>query len=279
MAKIVAALGMSHLLLNADETESERRSVFDGNKEVGECVRRAKPDVLLIIAGDHKFNDTPGRGVATADTYTPCGDLGNPQTPYKGHPEFASQLIDYCGDNGFALEAIDESFRPDHSFSIPIMFATPNHSIPVVQMVILVDDVPQPSESYAYGDIVREFIEKHRPKDERVAVIASGGLSHWVFIEDPLLEFEPDPNATSPGVNETFDREVLSRFEEGDVKRLAAEWTNDQLLEQAGNGALELCYWFVMAGMLPENKGRTIYYEPLSAWGTGMGAIEIFADA
>ena len=71
---------------------------------------------------------------------------------------------------------------------------------------------------------------------------------------------------------------------DGFKEDLESNYTKDNVLvicsgTMAGNGALELCYWFVMAGMLPENKGRTIYYEPLSAWGTGMGAIEIFADA
>ena len=57
MAKIVAAFGMSHLLLDAGETEEERNAVFYGNKEIGECIRAQDPDILLIISGDHKFND------------------------------------------------------------------------------------------------------------------------------------------------------------------------------------------------------------------------------
>jgi 2'-aminobiphenyl-2,3-diol 1,2-dioxygenase, large subunit len=277
MAKIVAAFGMSHLLLDAGETEEERNAVFYGNKEIGECVRAQDPDILLVIAGDHKFNELESSwGVCVADEYTPCGDLGNPKSPFKGHSEFAQGLLTYANEHGFSLSAIGDDFKPDHSFGIPVMFTTPNGRIPVVQLVVFVSDVPEPEASYRYGEIVKEYITTQRPDDERVAIIASGGLSHWVFDEDPLMEFEPGPNMTQPGVNVEFDMEVLDCFTNGKAKEFAEKWNNKEILDKAGNGALELSYWLMMAATLPGHKGRKIYYEPLSAWGTGMGAIEIF---
>lgn len=282
MGKVVAAFGQSHLMLSANETQRERESVFDGNKEIGECIRNARPDVLLVISGDHKFNDLKySLGVGVAETYTPCGDLRNPKDPFKGCPEFGLELLEYVNKQGLSGNAgpIDENFHPDHSFAVPVMFTTPHGTLPTVPIVIPLDDIPEPTVSYhEHGRILREFIENERLADERVAVIASGGLSHWVFLQDPLMDFEPDPNATVPGVNENFDREVLELFSGGRAQEFADTWDNTRIFETAGNGALELNYWLMMAAVLPRHRGRTIYYEPLSAWGTGMGAVEIFPE-
>lgn len=269
-------------MVSNDETRRERESVFNGNKEIGECIRNANPDVLLVIGGDHKFNDLEySLGVGVAETYTPCGDLGNPKDPFKGCPEFGHELLEYVSKRSLSGNPgpIDANFHPDHTFAIPVMFTTPHGTLPTVPIVIPLDDIPEPTVSYyEYGRILQEFIENERPPDERVAVVASGGLSHWVFLEDPLLDFEPDPNATSPGVNESFDHELLELFISGRANEFADTWDNAHILETAGNGALELNYWLMMAALLPNHQGRTIYYEPLSAWGTGMGAVEIFPE-
>jgi len=91
-------------------------------------------------------------------------------------------------------------------------------------------------------------------------VIGSGGLSHWLRI----------PGAGR--VAEDYDRKVLELIAAGRAEELA-KLSADQIVENAGNGGLEIMNWMMMAATVPGRKGETIYYEAIPEWFTGMGGI------
>ena len=72
MGHVVAACGQGHVMFDNKGIEAQSDRVFDGFKAIGEHVRAAKPDVLIIISGDHMFNvSTPIQvplAVAVGDT-------------------------------------------------------------------------------------------------------------------------------------------------------------------------------------------------------------------
>ncbi len=49
----------------------------------------------------------------------------------------------------------------------------------------------------------------------------------------------------------------------------------DTIVEQGGNGALEIIAWILMAGCLPGVRGEHIYYEPISEWITDLGGLAL----
>jgi aromatic ring-opening dioxygenase LigB subunit len=103
----------------------------------------------------------------------------------------------------------------------------------------------------ALGDAVRSYDGL-----ERVAVVGAGGLSHW--IGTPRVG----------DIEEEFDRWFLERLERGEVEELLD--LPDDEIELAGNGAHEIRSWLAVAGAAEPGVARTLAYEPVYPWITGM---------
>ncbi len=265
MGRIVGAFATSHVLMSPDGIEAQAERVFAGMKEIGRRLRAARPDVIVLITSDHlnnfKLDLQVPFIVATASMFTPFGDMGVPKTPFRGYREFAEALIEHAAAHGLDLARAEEA-RPDHGVAIPVAIVNPNGAIPVVPLYINVamEPVPAPRRVWALGQALRDTVERHRPAAERVVVLATGGLSHWICM------------ARQGDVNEAFDREVLDRLVRGEGDRLAALTAAD-ILDRAGNGGLEILNWIAMAGAVAGARGETIYYEPIPSWLTGMGGV------
>ena len=80
------------------------------------------------------------------------------------------------------------------------MFANPNRDAAVVVVFVNYDrdPPPTPAECWRLGALLERFVAQ-RPQDERVAIVAAGGLSHWVGYEDA-------------SINEAFDKRFLKRW-------------------------------------------------------------------
>src|SRR5205823_2739725 len=76
------------------------------------------------------------------------------------------------------------------------------------------------------GHQIRRAVEAF-PADERVVVIGSGGISHWVG------------SAQMGRVNEAFDREVIGYALEGNLDALCA-LSDGYILEHGGEGGMEI---------------------------------------
>src|SRR5690606_2572715 len=118
----------------------------------------------------------------------------------------------------------------DHSIGLPArVCALPNPSVRGVIPIYLasgVEPVLPMRRAYALGGALRRAVEAW-VGDDRVVVIGSGGISHWVGM--PQMG----------RVNETFDRMVLDCVVRGDAAPLLALDDAD-VLESAGNGAFEI---------------------------------------
>ncbi len=82
--------------------------------------------------------------------------------------------------------------------------------------------------------------------------------------------------AGAPCINDAFDRDLLARLAQGSVAPLL-EMTNDELGAAAGNGGQEIRTWIVTAAAMGGAPGRTLSYEPMPEWLTGMG-VAIFEE-
>ncbi len=50
-----------------------------------------------------------------------------------------------------------------------------------------------------------------------------------------------------------------------------------EVVEQGGNGGLEVVSWLIAAATVPGSAGEIIYYEPIPEWFTGMGGVVLTA--
>jgi protocatechuate 4,5-dioxygenase beta chain/2'-aminobiphenyl-2,3-diol 1,2-dioxygenase large subunit len=267
MGEIVGAFATSHVLMSPEGIEDKADRVFRGMKEIGRRAVALRPDVLLYVASDHANNfrlelQVPFT-VGVSDRYEPLGDMGLPKDSIAGHREFAEGLVAYALENGFDLAKAEE-VRPDHGVALPNLFVNRDGRIPIVPIFVNTGmrPGPAPGRCWALGQTVRSFVERTRPRGERVVVYGTGGLSHWICMD------------RQGEVNERFDRLVIDRIVAGRAEELAAlSWAD--VLAEAGNGGLEILAWIVAAAAMSGGRAEKIYYEAIPQWLTGMGGVAI----
>jgi 2'-aminobiphenyl-2,3-diol 1,2-dioxygenase large subunit len=255
--------------MSPDGLEARAERVFDGMREVGRRVQAVAPDVLLVISGDHMFNIHMGLQVplciGVADSWTPFGDMGIERRPFPGHRALAEHLVERAAADGFDIAKAEE-LEPDHGIALPLLFADPGRRIPVVPVLVNVNmsPLPQPGRCYRLGQVLRSAIESFGGPGSRVAVIGTGGLSHWLCV---------------PRMGEVaaeFDRMVINEIIAGRAERLA-QMSAAEVVARAGNGGIEIVTWLMAAATLPGRSGTAVYYEPMPEWLTGMGGVAIAA--
>jgi 2,3-dihydroxyphenylpropionate 1,2-dioxygenase len=176
----------------------------------------------------------------------------------------------------------------------------PGLDVPIVPVVVNVFAPPLPHlvRCVALGEALRAAIGSFRHR--RVAVIASGGLSHCLpwpdwrtpqseddeflveafrdgrthWKEHELRRREIVVRATQAGgdafrVNTSFDGAFLELVRHGGVGDAVIARGNE-LLAAAGNGGQEIRTWIVMTSVLANGPGTVLAYEDMPEWLTGM---------
>jgi 2'-aminobiphenyl-2,3-diol 1,2-dioxygenase, large subunit len=270
MGEIVGALGVSHILAAWKDAETQADRVFAGMQEVGRRVQSAKPDIIVMITSDHMANFAMGLQVpftvGVSDEYISLGDMNIPKMRVRGHRAFAEGLVAFAAEASFDLAKAEE-IRPDHGVMVPRLLADPPGNTALVLLYININmlPVPKPRRCWELGRTIANFA-RSRPAKERIVVLATGGLSHWILTSE------------MGRVNEAFDRECLQLIVSGQAESLAAV-PAARIEEQAGNGGLELLNWLCMAGSVPGRTGEVVFYEPMRKWSTGMAGISMFPEA
>ena len=162
-------------------------------------------------------------------------------------------------------EALAAGFDPafsmrltlDHGVLTPLHLAGIAHEVAVVPLLVNCVQPPLPTmaRALAWGRMLGAALRSYRGC-ERVAVLATGGISHDVGT--PRMGM----------VNEGFDREFLRRLESGDddgLVRFCADHVNE-----AGNGAEEIRTWLVAHGAAAGARFETLYYKAQPHWYTGI---------
>jgi hypothetical protein len=109
------------------------------------------------------------------------------------------------------------------------------------------------------GVTLREMLKAY-PDDLRVAVLATGGLSH------------------EPGgpryfwVDEEFDQWFMAMLARGDHEALLRECTLEKMEEAGSGGTAELLAW-IMALAFTRGPAEVLAYMPAVAWRSGTGMV------
>jgi len=97
-------------------------------------------------------------------------------------------------------------------------------------------------------------------RNRRIAVIATGGLSHW-------------PGEAKHGkINIPFDKKFLDTLTGSDRGRLT-EYSHDEINREAGSGGHEIRTWIALAGAVQNWQAELLAYEPVVPWATGCGLV------
>jgi len=267
MGQIVGGFATSHVLFPPAGVEGQAGRVIRGMMDLRDRVQALQPDLIVLAGADHfnNFNlalQVP-LAVGVADEFTTLGDAGVPVVTFRGQRSFAEGFVRYAARHDFELVQAEE-LRPDHGMALPRQIIDPRNAIPIVPVYINANmpNPPSPGRCHRLGGILKSFVEAERPAGERVVVVGTGGLSHWLCLPD------------QGKVADEFDQDFIDRLIAGESAALAT-LSADEILAASGNGGLELTAWLFMGGALPGGRGERLFYEAIPEWISGMGGVSL----
>lgn len=266
MAEIVGGFIVPHdpliFMAGSAAPPDQRRRVTDAFASVRKRIADLNATVAVVIGADHYLAFGPGclpqYVIATGELSGPLERLpGIAQGPIRVHKELARHVVDRGADENFDW-AVAKSLTADHSIGVPVRVCLAEDT-PVVAVLVAagVEPLIRTRRAYALGEQIARSIRSFA-SDDRVVVIGTGGISHWIGL--------PQMGTVNP----QFDRMVLDCVVRGDAKTLI-DLSDEYVLENGGNGALEIRTFLVAMGALDASKGEVIAYEPVREWITGLG--------
>jgi hypothetical protein len=267
MASLVGAFAASHgpLLIREWEAlpQDQKLRLKSGFEELGRRITKARPDVLIVVSPDHWSNffldNVPAVCIGVGETNEGPPEPWMKAFPHReipGHPAFALHLVRESMKQGFE-PSVSHRLKLDHGVCIPLWRMGLEPLPRVAPMIVNSIEPPLPSLSrcLAWGRQLAGAIASF-PQDLKIAVLATGGLSHSIG--------EP----TMGAIYEDFDRETLRCFasSEGELVRfLEAE------LPSHGNGSEEVRNWLVAHGAAGGHGFELVDYLPVPKVIVGCG--------
>ena len=274
MAQIVGGFVVPHdpVMFAAPDapSEAERKRVYDAYAHTAARIAELGATTAVIIGCDHYIlfgtNCLPQYIIGTGEIDGPLDQLpGLKRGPIAANPALARHIAQTGFDNGFDF-AVGRVMTVDHSVAIPHkLMVLPNSGVKTVPIMLAagVDPYLPKRRAFELGKLIGKAIESY-PEDEKVVVIGSGGISHWVGDEN------------SGKINPEFDKMVLDAVVAGDAEPLIA-LEDAYILEHGGNGAMEIRTFICAMGAMGPMQGEVIAYEPVKEWITGLGFAELRA--
>lgn len=268
MATLVFAGATSHVsgIIRTPDADPEHSPRLDAAwREMAAQLAQADPDVVVVVAPDHHetfgLENLPTLCLGVADKHEPWNEHGIPGEPVAGDPATSAALLASLVGAGFDVSR-SHDMRLDHGTLVPVQRLGLGDRR-IVPLFVNCNTPPLPTLQRCrdLGRALRDAIAE-LPTDTTVAVLGTGGLSHWVAVP------------RSGEINAEWDQAVLERFATGDLDTLAA-WSDEAVLAEAGNGALEIRTWLVAAAAAGESGGQVLAYAPMHSWVTGIGVMTL----
>jgi 2,3-dihydroxyphenylpropionate 1,2-dioxygenase len=257
MGQIVAALGTCHtpylFTRPPDENPQQLDTAAAAMQDLGKVLDETKPDVIVFLGSDHveTFSVTCIPSFAIIAGSRAIARFAGREYNLPVHREMAEDLLTrLVVDHEFDL-AYSEDAELGHAFAVPFEYVIGKRNIPIVPFFtnVYVPPLPTPKRCAALGRAIAQIITARK---ERVAIVASGGMSHFPGTRKYLTpEFD-------------FDRWLVAQFENGNADALLT-MTGTQL-DEVGN--TEMLNWAVMFGAIGPRAGELIEYIP--TWHHGL---------
>jgi aromatic ring-opening dioxygenase catalytic subunit (LigB family) len=269
MAELVGCYAASHgpLLVRdwAKVPEREKQRLTAAFRELGRRMNAVRPDVIIEVSPDHWVNfhleNLPAVCIGVGETHEGPPEPFLKSYPHRemtGHPGLASHLVASALEQGFE-PSFSYRLRLDHGFCIPLWRMELEPLPRIVPMIVNSIEPPMPSleRCLQWGGALRNAIETH-PEPLRVAVLASGGLSHSIG--------EP----TMGRIDEAFDHECIRLFSQKEKEKDLLHYLKSAL-PRAGNGSDEVRNWLVAHGAAGGRGFDLVDYLPVPSVYVGCG--------
>ncbi|MED1796718.1 hypothetical protein P4V54_29125 [Brevibacillus nitrificans] len=245
--------------------------------EVQKKLMEASPDILVVIGDDQRelFLDDgmptfsvfwgeqvqviPHEGLHPSLEAARWSNFGEQVETYQTEPALGKHIVEQMMREGFDVAQLTrqaEGRGIGHSFIFTKhRLMKEDLNIPMVPIMIntyFPPNQPTTSRCYSFGKALGKAIRSW-DSDKRVAIVASGGLSHFV-------------------VDESLDRLALEGLQKQDEALLASIPEN-----QMTSGTSEIKNWVAAAGALEDKKMTLLDYIPAYRTEAGTGCGMAFA--
>jgi 2,3-dihydroxyphenylpropionate 1,2-dioxygenase len=250
MAEIVAAMATCHapqlLSRPPDEKPEQLDSSIAAMRELGKILDETKPDALIFLGSDHleTFSQTCVPTFALIAGSSAVAEFAGHDYDWPIHRELADHLLDGLIRSDFDI-AYSEDAVLGHTYAVPFEYLLEDRDIPIVPFHTNVYMPPLPStrRCAALGQKIVEVLE---PRPERIAILASGGMSH----------FPGTSKYSAPEFD--FDWWMIGELEKGNIDALMNLTVRQ--LDETGN--TELLTWATLLGAIGPRPGELLQYTP-----------------
>jgi len=258
MATIIGGVATSHtptIGFAYDEDKQDDGAwtpIFEAFEPVRDWFGRQKPDAIVYIFNDHVtsffFDHYSAFTLGIGNEYAVADEGGGaralPVVP--GNPELAQHIAVSLVTDEFDMSFFQD--KPlDHGFFSPMSVLLdhadgtwPTTIVPL-QVGVLQFPIPTAARCYKLGKALRRAIESY-PDDIRVAVVATGGLSHQVHGERAGFN------------NQNWDHQFLDAIVRSPAA--LAEMTHAEYATLGGMEGAEVIMWLIMRGALSDKVRR-----------------------
>lgn len=160
----------------------------------------SKPDIIAVISphgnlySDSFTINAHTRFIATFEQF---GDLTT-KLEWQGAPDMSAHIGHMAKENNIEVQLISDDHL-DHGAAVPLSFLTPH--LPHIKILPIGYSELSQKQHFDFGYMLKEaFMES----DKRVALIASGDLSHGLTTDAP---------AGYSKVGEDFDKKIIELLE------------------------------------------------------------------
>jgi aromatic ring-opening dioxygenase catalytic subunit (LigB family) len=238
-----------------------RDRLYAAYDDMRQRLEAAEPDALVVLAAEHFANffmdNMPSFAMGMADFYD--GPIENPawlridRTRVPGNRDLSKRLIEEVMQTSDVAYA--EEWRLDHGIMVPLHFLTPRYDLALIPANINCQGPPLTPlhRAWAFGEALRRAVDS---VPERIAVVGTGGISHWPATPD------------SGKINEAWDREFLDRWCRNDRDALI-DYDDLSVYADAGQGGFEIRTFVAVAAAANGARGTVHHYTPIPIFAVG----------
>ncbi len=238
-----------------------RDGLYANYDKMRKRIEATRPDALIVIAAEHFanffMNNMPAYCMGMAEQYEgPIEDeewLAIERRRIPGNAGLSERLIrSVMQDTDLAYA---EEWKFDHGIMVPLNFLTPRYDLPVIPVNINCQGPPLTPlhRAYGFGRALRRACDE---QPERIALVGTGGISHWPCTPD------------SGVINEAWDREFLDRFINSRKDELLS-YSDEDTLRDAGQGGFEIRTFIAVAGAAEGCTAELLFYAPIPIFAVG----------
>jgi protocatechuate 4,5-dioxygenase beta chain len=263
MARIVGGIGTSHVPTigvaydKGKQEDPAWKPLFDGYKPVAAWLAEKEVDTLVFFYNDHCsafffdlypiFSLGVGEHFNIADEGAGLRDL----PPIRGDVQLQAHIAESLVNDEFDIATFQD--RPlDHGCASPLPLLWPHRpdwpgTLVPIAVNVLQFPLPTARRCWKLGQAVRRAVESY-PKDLRVAIVGTGGLSHQVHGERTGFN------------NEEWDHQFLHLLEHQPEK--LTKMKHADYMRLGGAESVEQIMWLAMRGAMADRvrKVHQNYY-------------------